>query len=214
MVCVPIFLQAKQGKVDMENYKHLPEVFRGIKRLRYFAKGDFLRNEKISRIAWSCLTIYGDAWHHASGEYQKLKMKRYRTNKRIKTIFDYNERVYFVTLTFSDEFLEKCSIKTLLRYSREFLQSHCNDYFANGDFGSRNGRFHVHAVCGDPHELETWKYGIVNFKLANSESKDKLRLARYVAKLSNHSLKDSAIKPFGKRGMVCVSEKKLDNLPF
>lgn len=199
----------------MDNYKHLPEVFRGIKRLRYLAntKGDFLRNEKISRIAWSCLTVYGDSWHEQSEEYQKLKMQRYRANKRIKDIFTYNARVYFVTLTFSDEFLKNCSTKTLLRYAREFLQSHCNDYFANGDFGSQNGRFHVHAICGDPADLLSWKYGIVDFKRCKSSEQDKSRLSRYVMKLTNHAYKESACKPFSKRGLISIN-KNLDKLPF
>lgn len=195
---------------------HLPEVFRLLKRLRYKSEGDFLRQQKISKIANSLLIVYGqDLWHAESVSYQKLKMRKYRARKYCNDIFAFNERVYFATLTFKNEYIENCSEQTLIRYVREFLQSHCNDYLANGDYGSLNSRFHAHALIGDPHDLNDWhKYGSIHYELSKGSEVDKKRLSRYVTKLTNHAYKENTCKPFHKRGVKNIALNKLDNLPF
>lgn len=116
--------------------------------------------------------------------------KRQRLKKRVIDILESNLDSYFLTLTFDDEtlLLDK---KTRRKYVQRFLKENCANYVANIDYGKKNKREHYHAIvcCND---LPDWKYGFKKYSLINNENI--IALSSYIAKISNHAIKDSTGK--------------------
>lgn len=100
---------------------------------------------------------------------------------------------WFYTFTFTDDVLSFTSPATRRRYISRILKN-CN-YIANVDYGKKNGREHYHAVADCL--IEDYPYGFytaISIRLdydciGNCTSLS--RLSKYIAKLSNHSLKDT-----------------------
>lgn len=151
-------------------------------------------------------------------EAEKINLARYkrvaRLRKRINSILVNSEFVQFITLTFSDETMEKTSAETRRKYVQRFLTDLRCDYVGNIDFGEKKGREHYHAVIGTIAREENWKkYGFINalwVKLGNEQVRkipkryenlsaeeiekrmqedNEKKLAKYVAKLTNHAIK-------------------------
>lgn len=117
---------------------------------------------------------------------------------------------YFVTLTFSDASLAGSTPAGRRIAVRRFLKGLALDYVANKDFGDIHQREHYHAVISnlvDSDRLEFvhdskgghttiagWDYGFSNWERIGSEDgHDDLRfVSRYLAKLKNHAIKESA----------------------
>lgn len=99
----------------------------------------------------------------------------------------------FLTLTFTDDVLNKTSVKTRRKYVTRYLKSQSTRYVGNIDFGSKNGREHYHAiVLADKVDYSGWhRYGAINGKQIKSTSSPKA-LARYISKLTNHAIKETA----------------------
>lgn len=137
---------------------------------------------------------------------QKQRIKR--LNERVGSILLKGDCL-FLTMTFKDEVLRDTSPKTRRRYIHYFLKSQeTNGYVGNIDFGSdteytdRHGnirlatkREHYHALIGASMvDIEQWKkYGHIKAERVrnNSISGDKVRLSKYIAKLSNHAIKET-----------------------
>lgn len=96
----------------------------------------------------------------------------------------------FLTLTFTDEVLAHTSAETRRRYVSRYLKSQSDYYVANIDFGAQNGREHYHAVIVGKADHSSWTYGAINFKFIVPTS-DPTKLAKYVAKLTNHAIKET-----------------------
>lgn len=98
----------------------------------------------------------------------------------------------FVTLTFTDEVLASTSAETRRRYVQRYLKSQAQGrkYVANIDFGKENHREHYHAVVEGRLDPLQWSYGALNVKQVRKTSKP-AALAKYVAKLSNHAIKET-----------------------
>lgn len=134
-------------------------------------------------------------------------------NKRIEYIVD-NGQAVFGTLTFTDEVLKQTSFETRRQYVRKFLKANCSIYVANIDFGKNKEREHYHFV-GSPFNRKidkgSWRFGFDHYKSVKYGSPK--TLARYVHKLSNHAVKDTAFfvnqNPIYSRNFVNV-----DDLPF
>ena len=154
-------------------------------------------------------------------EAERINKARYkrvvRLRGRLNHILHKNNDVQFLTLTFNDDTLSKTSQKTRRRYVQRYLTSLNCDYVGNIDFGAKNGREHYHAVVSCNANLEAWEqYGFIlaesvkkdgelfrktvpkRYKhLSEEEQKKKLaednekRLAKYVAKLTNHAIKET-----------------------
>lgn len=152
-------------------------------------------------------------------EAKKINNARYkrvlRLKLRIAAILTHCERPCFLTLTFSDETLERTSADTRRRYVRRYLAFYGVPYVANIDFGAKNGREHYHAVIGCPVDLDFWnakcgfalsecitpnRWKTVPKKYANlspAEQSERMhydtlvRLSKYVAKLTNHAIKET-----------------------
>ena len=150
-------------------------------------------------------------------EYSRISHAKLTRVTRLKgRIFDmiYKNDCLFLTLTFTDKALERTSADFRRIAVRRFLNSLNVPYVANIDFGKKNGREHYHAVVETGRiDYSKWKYGAINgLKIRNdikydddgvmtSESVEKI--SRYVAKLTNHAIKETT-----KRSVIIYSRNK------
>lgn len=134
----------------------------------------------------------------------------YRLRKRLEPMI--LDGAWFLTLTFNDSVLASTTPVTRRKYVRRYLKSLAVNFVANKDFGSRNEREHYHAVVSLPYDLDAfalvhlsdgahstcagWVYGFSNWeKIAKPTDDDPntiKRVSRYLAKLQNHALKETA----------------------
>jgi len=127
-------------------------------------------------------------------EYERVK----RLKERVKSML-LQGKCLFLTLTFTDDTLAKTTPKQRRVAVVRFLKQFDSPYIANIDFGAdktKTMREHYHAVIRcDKIEFEGWrKYGNINAKVIRNRNidNDKTKLAKYVSKLSNHAIKESA----------------------
>ena len=151
-----------------------------------------------------------------------------RLKRHLKAYLNQSSPVNFLTFTFAPETLEKTNDTTRRKAVTTFLKSQCKYYIANKDYGGKNGREHYHAVVVGNVDLKAWDYGIINVQtVANRkqltrkkipkrykdlDAKTQLdfmkrdtesKLAKYVAKLSNHAVKNTT-----KRSAIIYSKKQ------
>lgn len=120
--------------------------------------------------------------------------RKNRVRDKVEGLFQTGE-VLFLTLTFTDKVLASTSVETRRRYVARYLKSQCPIYVANIDFGRQNEREHYHALVVGKIDYKPWhRYGAVKGKRAGKTDGDCEALSRYVAKLSNHAMKDTANK--------------------
>ena len=126
-----------------------------------------------------CKRIF-DAQHHRS----------YRLRKRITTMIE--KQCLFLTLTFTDETLQNTNATTRRRYIVKFLSQFNVPSIANKDFGKENGREHYHSIIQiDRIDYSLYDLGAINgIKVVVGNETD-LRIAKYIAKLTNHAIKET-----------------------
>lgn len=133
-----------------------------------------------------------------------------RLRKRIKDMMEHG--AWFLTLTFRDSVLASTSKESRRVFVRRFLKANFGKFVANKDFGADFGREHYHCVVALPDDaavfslvhdskgahasLNGWDYGFSNWeKIGSSDAdKDLKRVSKYIAKLSNHALKETSCK--------------------
>ena len=121
--------------------------------------------------------------------YKSFRNRQGRLKNRIENMI-VNNNCLFLTLTFTDDVLSSTSFDTRKKYVLRFLNNLNCAYVGNVDYGSENGREHYHCVVAcDNVSCNDWYYGAINFK--RIINKNSLALAKYVAKLTNHALKES-----------------------
>lgn len=127
-------------------------------------------------------------------EAEKINHASYERVKRLKnrlSSFIEDAKCCFLTLTFRDEILEKTSPETRRTYIRKFLKSFGVPYVANKDFGKDFGREHYHAVIKTARiDMQSYEYGFI-FAETIHQTKDNVKLAKYIAKLTNHAIKET-----------------------
>lgn len=97
----------------------------------------------------------------------------------------------FLTLTFTDKVLQKTTKDTRRQHVRRFLRQFGCKYIANIDFGDKNNREHYHAIIQISEiNAKLWDYGAINFKPI--VVKNEKALSKYIAKLRNHAIKETA----------------------
>lgn len=123
--------------------------------------------------------------------------KKRRLQKRIDFMLS-NGNCIFVTLTLSrDDYSFSYIRNAVTKFLRQF-----EFYVANADWGKTNGRLHYHAVIMADHvDHMSWSLGLINFKRVYVSEKSCKKLAKYVAKLTNHAVKDSV------QGSRCIYSK-------
>lgn len=147
-------------------------------------------------------TFITDSWAYLYSIYSKAEVEEgYRlinnNYKRTSRLRDRISRIcqkpsLFLTLTFTDDVLNKTSSATRRRYVARFLKSVAADYVGNIDYGEKNGREHYHAVvlC-DNIDHNAWPYGAINFKKITYTENSSTTIAKYVNKLTNHAIKET-----------------------
>lgn len=129
--------------------------------------------------------------------------KTNRLKQRVAEIITTKDSI-FLTLTFTDKILNHTLAKSRRDYIRKFLKQFNCKYVANIDFGKvddyiddsgikRKGthREHYHALIQtDFIDNKLYKYGAISFERIHN-TKDPTKLAKYIAKLSNHAIKES-----------------------
>lgn len=100
----------------------------------------------------------------------------------------------FLTLTFNDNTMASTNAKTRRRYVSRYLKANCDTYVANKDFGETNEREHYHAlVLASRVDFTKWhSYGAIQGEKTRTNGKDVERISRYIAKLTFHSIKQTA----------------------
>ncbi len=150
-------------------------------------------------------------------EYSRILNAKHKRVSRLRArIFDmiYKSDCLFLTFTFTDDAFARTCADFRRIAVRRFLNSLGVPYVANIDFGMKNGREHYHSVVQIGRvDYSKWKYGAINgIKIRNdlkydddgivsSESVEKI--ARYVAKLTNHAIKETT-----RRSVIMYSRGK------
>lgn len=119
-----------------------------------------------------------------------------RLSKKIDKMLVVGDCV-FLTLTFKPEVLESTSEATRKRYVTRYLKTQSDHYCANIDYGKENEREHYHAVVfGNSVDMTPWtdKYGFAFAERIkyNGDVSTSDKLAKYVSKLTNHAIKNTA----------------------
>lgn len=142
-----------------------------------------------------------------------------RLKNKIQKLIDLpwlNENTYFITITFTDKQLQSTSHETRKRYVKAFFKSLGTDYIANVDYGETTDREHYHGLIninGDvlkapimfrhknklkmsyplkDEYMDSKHFGYITLEKINTNEDDTKRLAKYVSKLTNHAIKETA----------------------
>lgn len=133
------------------------------------------------------------------GEIERLSNRNKRRWMRVRSAVRamlQHSGVCLVTLTFDDETLFGTNETTRRTYVRKYLSKQSERYIANRDFGKKNGREHYHALVVGTINFKEWKHGTANakkVKVPKDGEKDAVaRLSKYIDKITNHALKDTA----------------------
>lgn len=131
-------------------------------------------------------------------ECRKLNEASYkrtaRLKERVKTML-LNGSCIFLTLTFTDDVLSSTTEKQRRVAVSRYLKQYNAMYVANIDFGSKNHREHYHALINcERVDNQSWlKYGSIDFERVRNRDieRDNVKLSKYIAKLSNHAIKET-----------------------
>ena len=150
--------------------------------------------------------------------------QRNKIENHIKFLFDTNTDIFFATFTFDDDALKETKEWRKLQI-RRLLTKVCDDYILNIDYGAENEREHYHAVLSikKPNiykdetnhtrikELDKYKCGFYKVDECKRDDIDKKRLARYITKLTHHSIKVAQQYVSVKKGSKYQEWIKLQN---
>lgn len=124
--------------------------------------------------------------------YNSNKQRTLRLKKRIASMLE--KPCLFLTLTFNNEYLSKTTSSSRRVAISRFLKQFKVPYVANIDFGAQNEREHYHAVIQLEHiDYFLYTFGAINGKkIYLDDNLDCVsRVAKYVAKLTNHAIKNT-----------------------
>lgn len=120
-------------------------------------------------------------------QFERIKKRKIRYRKRIQFLMDNYDHLYFVTLTFSNDFISNGNF-----YFHKFRKKFNGLYIANEDYGGHTDRLHYHMLC-TTNDFK-WNYGFTDIKEFRKNIQDKYKLGDYINKLSNHAYKESTKK--------------------
>ena len=157
--------------------------------------GEVIKNSLPIEKAFELQEYYSTAcpieWHEAEKINSAFYSRVRRLKKKIANMLQ-NGNCIFLTFTFTDEILKNTSPDTRRQKVRRFLSQYNCDYVANIDFGKKNKREHYHALIQiDKVNYNAYDYGALNGKKVRSTN-DFIKLAKYISKLTNHAIKDTA----------------------
>ena len=159
-----------------------------------------LRSHKVGFMPYNDLLNYCDknGLMNELKECMKINHADYERTKRLKNRIQsmlLNGSCIFLTLTFNDDALLNTTEKQRRVAVSRYLKQYGCMYVANIDYGSKNKREHYHALINcDKVDFKSWrKYGNINAKRVRNKDieSDKTKLSKYIAKLSNHAIKET-----------------------
>ena len=182
-------LHLVQKKLSKQTYK----VYKNINyNVPTFRDIDLTEYHELIELNNKFKDFFGNDWNIA----MKLNHNEYKRVRRLKEkMLDsvLSNKALFLTLTFNSDTIARTTIPTRRRYVARYLKSQSAFYIANIDFGARNGREHYHAVIvGQSIDYKAWHSlgAIKGLKIAPTRN-DTTRVSKYVAKLSNHAIKET-----------------------
>lgn len=151
--------------------------------------------------------------------------QRQKIEQHINFLFELqNCDLYFATFNFNDAALTKTE-DTRKQFIRRMLNKVCEDYILNIDYGEKKGREHYHAIIAirknketkyqnefghlKLKEFDSYKYGNYDLEEVKTDNIDKERLARYITKLTMHSVKVKQKKVCVKKGTAFQEQQKI-----
>ena len=151
--------------------------------------------------------------------------QRQKIEDHIRFLFDKGKcDLYFATFNFNDVAMTKKE-DTRKQLIRRLLNEVCDDYILNIDFGEKKGREHYHAIIAirkdrqtkrvnefghlKLEELDSYNYGNYDLEEIKRDELDKVRLARYITKLTMHSVKVQQKKVCVKKGTDYQEQQKI-----
>lgn len=145
------------------------------------------------------------------------KRRWMRVRSAVRAMLQHSN-VCLVTLTFDDETLFGTNETTRRTYVRKYLSNQSDRYIANRDFGKKNGREHYHALVVGKINFKEWKHGTANSKKVkvpkDGEKEAVSRLSKYIDKITNHALKDTACdRLIWSRNFTQKEQVEVDELP-
>ena len=185
-------LRAQCDYAEYLEYEHKPEILSPL---------PFSTSLQI-RTFFQCR--YRNEWEEAG----KINHAKFQRTKRLRAKMEYLVTHYdcaFLTLTFNDDFLNRTTAATRRQKVSRFLNSLECPYIANIDFGSKNGREHYHAVVAcipSDDQMAFYSSGFYSVLPVCTTENDVVRIAKYVAKLTNHAIKETT-----KRSVLLYSRK-------
>lgn len=152
--------------------------------------------------------------NYASREYESLKKKRDRMYKFIVKELSLDNKIYFCTFTFKDEFLTENMFNRsqFVKWLNRDMKLKCRLYV---DYGEDYNRIHLHGFCstqriikngnknkpyGNKEHCELSKYG--HTKFIRIKPNDKNLQKTFVKYTIDYSIKDNI-----KFKMICVNPK-------
>lgn len=135
-------------------------------------------------------------------EFHNERQRLYRCQKRLSSMFRDSDYMWFLTFTIDNKHIDKYqnNPRLLVSYISQFFKDYRDlflEYVFNIDYGSINGRIHVHCVCSTLYEH--LDYLVINsyYKLGNLDFircyNDKSEIiSKYITKLSYHAFKNTA----------------------
>lgn len=132
-----------------------------------------------------------------------------RLRKRLSNMLQSDKPTYFITFTFSDEYIDKLNDKSKRVMVSRVLKETATDYVANVDYGgdseyidnkgdlrTATGRIHFHALSNGFIQSDKWPYGFITcIEVRKSTQQEKLislgSLPPYLDKFTKHAIKKS-----------------------
>lgn len=136
------------------------------------------------------LEVIGNAPIEVKRQFETVRKRKQRLRIRLTKLFEEEESLYFLTLTFSDEFVNR-SDDLINKFKRQLKKENIK-FIINEDFGGQFGRVHFHCILNRRIKvLQYWNYGgFKNIKIKKSNN-SLIKLPDYFNKLTNHTLKES-----------------------
>ena len=168
--------------LDQHNYSCKKSLIYQIKHYNYV--NDEIIGKMYINIALKELERNNYKYDEINRKIKSYYGKRKRIKERIKRMNKNN--IWFGTYTINDDSINKNHSRKI----KELLKG--LNYIVNVDYGAKNGRKHYHAIIESKEEPMTWQYGFCKFiKIQNI---DKQAISKYLTKITNHTIKDTAEK--------------------
>ena len=163
-------------------YNKYKEIKYEIKQYNYINVD--IKYKQIINIGLKELKIYGYKYLDLLKKIHSYNDKQTRIKKRIEKMNPNN--IWFATYTINNKNMCKDHVRKLKEINKE------NNYIINADYGDKTNRKHYHGIIESEKIPATWEYGFCKF--IKVENVNERALAKYINKMTNHTIKITAEK--------------------